>query len=140
MNALTNYINVSLVSSHFSSETDMIVEANIEKLPEKANIFEHTERSQCKYTLKSFSDLCPLTEEQRRKFSSTVLPPKHGQFLNEINNLEIYDDDIWVISYPKCGTTWTQEAVWQICNGVDLESEKSKESLRTRFPFLEYVL
>lgn len=115
----------------------MSVKVTIEKLPERANIFERSERSQCKYTLNSCSISCPLTKEQCEKFSSTVLPPKHEQFLDEIRNLPVYDDDTWVISYPKCGTTWTQEAVWQICNGVDLRSERSMESLGTRFPFLE---
>lgn len=115
----------------------MSAAVTVEKLPEKANIFERSERSQCKFTLKSCSITCPLTKDQCLKFCSTVLPPKHEQFLEQIRNLPVYDDDTWVISYPKCGTTWTQEAVWQICDGVDLTSERSKESLRTRFPFFE---
>ena len=35
----------------------------------------------------------------------------------------------------KCGTTWTQEMVWQISNNVDLEG--GKKPLDVRFPFLE---
>ena len=31
------------------------------------------------------------------------------------------ESDIWVITYPKCGTTWTQEMVWQIANDVDIK-------------------
>ena len=29
--------------------------------------------------------------------------------------------DIWVLSYPRSGTTWTQEMVWQIANKCDFE-------------------
>ena len=30
--------------------------------------------------------------------------------------------DIWVLSYPRSGTTWTQEMVWQIANKCDFEA------------------
>lgn len=115
----------------------MSVPVNVEKLHEKANNFEQPDRNQCRYLLESCSDSCPLTKEQCKKFCNTVLPLKHAQYLDQIKNLEIFDDDTWVITYPKCGTTWTQEAVWQICTGVDLDSDTSKESLGKRFPFME---
>ena len=44
-------------------------------------------------------------------------------------------EDVWVVSYPKCGTTWTQEMVWQVANSLDLEG--GKVMLDERFPFLE---
>jgi len=106
-------------------------------LNDNVNNFKNVQRKQCKIILESCSIHCPLTSEQCMKFCNTVLPPKHEQFLEQIRNLTIYEDDIWVISYPKCGTTWTQEAVWQICNNVHTKSLKANESLRTRFPFLE---
>ena len=49
-------------------------------------------------------------------------------------------DDIWIVTYPKCGTTMTQELVWQIINlskGGQLDSEKAKEFLLLRVPFVE---
>lgn len=110
---------------------------NVVLLNENANNFENVERKECKIILDSCSIHCPLTGEQCKRFCNTVLPAKHERFLEKIRNLTVYEDDTWVISYPKCGTTWTQEVVWQICNGVDTDSVKANESLRTRFPFLE---
>ena len=45
------------------------------------------------------------------------------------------EDDIWIISYPKTGSTWTQELVWMLINDVD--AEKAKGPLISRVPFLE---
>ena len=46
--------------------------------------------------------------------------------------------DIWIVTYPKCGTTWTQEIVWNIVNGVQVE--RIKEPLYGRSPFLDLVM
>lgn len=66
---------------------------------------------------------------------SVPLPLKHEKYLDEIDKLKVFEDDVWVVTYPKCGTTWTQEAVWQMCNGVTLNA--SGLSIGLRFPFLE---
>ena len=60
----------------------------------------------------------------------------NGEWAERIYNFELRPDDIWIVSYPKCGTTWTQEIVWQIINDLDLETAKSKKS-QERVPFLE---
>lgn len=60
-------------------------------------------------------------------------------FAERVKKLKIYEDDVWVVSFPKCGTTWTQEMVWMLNN--DLNYEKAlKVNLNDRFPFLEQVL
>ena len=41
-----------------------------------------------------------------------------------------------MVTYPKCGTTWAQELVWQVAHGLDLEGGKTL--LGDRFPFLEF--
>lgn len=68
---------------------------------------------------------------------SCVMIQKYmDQFAERVKAMEVYDDDVWVISFPKCGTTWTQEMVWLINN--DLNYEKALEkNLNDRFPFLE---
>ncbi|XP_015777139.1 PREDICTED: estrogen sulfotransferase-like isoform X1 [Acropora digitifera] len=59
-------------------------------------------------------------------------PAKLEQFLS---NFQTKSDDVFVVSYPKSGTTWTQEIVWQIHN----EGKVSKEIIGRRVPYLEFV-
>ncbi|GAB6026532.1 hypothetical protein CHUAL_012954 [Chamberlinius hualienensis] len=48
-------------------------------------------------------------------------------------------DDVFVISFPKTGTTWAQEIVYLIGNNADVKKAKS-ENMEKRFPLLEYPL
>ncbi|XP_074606271.1 sulfotransferase 1E1-like [Acropora palmata] len=59
-------------------------------------------------------------------------PAKLEQYLS---NFQTKSDDVFVVSYPKSGTTWTQEIVWQIHN----EGKVSKEIIGRRVPYLEFV-
>jgi len=63
-----------------------------------------------------------------------ILPPMK-EVMKKIYNFEVRSDDIWIVTYPKCGTTMTQEMVWQIVNKVD--TEKAKIMLFERTPFIE---
>jgi len=58
----------------------------------------------------------------------------------KIWEIEPRPDDVWIVTYPKCGTTMTQELVWQIINlakGGSLDSGKSKHQIFLRVPFVE---
>ena len=52
--------------------------------------------------------------------------------------MKIRPDDVWIVTHPKCGTTWMQEMAWHIMNGVDLESAQSP--LFDRSPFIDLVM
>ncbi|XP_003424762.3 luciferin sulfotransferase-like [Nasonia vitripennis] len=65
------------------------------------------------------------------------LPEYYAKFADAIENMEVRDDDIWVCSFPKTGTTWTQEMVWCIAN--DLDFDGAKVVLSERFPFLDHT-
>ena len=47
-------------------------------------------------------------------------------------NLKVRHDDIFVITMPKCGTTWMQEAAWLVANDFDLDTaETNSLSMRS---------
>jgi len=50
-----------------------------------------------------------------------------------ITNFQTRSDDVFVVTYPKSGTTWIQEIVWQILNEGEVKSTHARE----RVPFLE---
>ncbi|KAJ8722514.1 hypothetical protein PYW07_003694 [Mythimna separata] len=53
-----------------------------------------------------------------------------------IYNMPLRPTDVFVASYQRSGTTWTQELVWLIVN--DLDYEKAAEiPITQRYPFLE---
>ena len=45
-----------------------------------------------------------------------MLPSNFKNFAQKIWNFTVRKDDIWIVTYPKCGTTLTQEIMWQIGN------------------------
>ena len=53
--------------------------------------------------------------------------------LQELKNFHVYPDDVWVVTYPKCGTTWTQQIVKLIRNNGQQDDVKITLSL----PWLE---
>lgn len=65
------------------------------------------------------------------------LPTKYEQYADEIANLEVRKDDVWIVSYPKCGTTWCQEMIWMLCNNLDYKTSL-KVSLHERYSFIEF--
>ncbi|XP_059218521.1 estrogen sulfotransferase Ste2-like [Stomoxys calcitrans] len=63
--------------------------------------------------------------------------PAEQQFYGKIYDLEVYRDDVWLVTLPKAGTTWMQELLWLVMNEFDFEKAK-KEHLELRSPFLEF--
>lgn len=56
--------------------------------------------------------------------------------LEPVLNFEVFEDDVWVITFPKCGTTWSQEMVWLLMNNMDFERAK-RINIEERSPYLE---
>ncbi|XP_014239915.1 sulfotransferase family cytosolic 1B member 1-like [Cimex lectularius] len=92
-----------------------------------------------------------LTGEDREKLDSlygvpnclikvnpggVLLPPKYKELGERIHNMEVHEDDVWLVSYPRTGSTWAQEMVWCICNNLDFETARSAVG-QQRNPLLE---
>ena len=54
------------------------------------------------------------------------------QFLN----FKVRDDDVFVVTFMKCGTTWMQECAWLLLNNLNYEKSQETEVM-IRSPFLE---
>jgi len=66
-----------------------------------------------------------------------IMPKDFIKHANRIHNFNIRDDDVWISSFPKCGTTWTQEMVWCIMNNLDFDAAQ-RCTLEKRVPFFEF--
>ncbi|XP_046656673.1 sulfotransferase 1E1-like [Daphnia pulicaria] len=65
-----------------------------------------------------------------------VTTPEFAKKAEDVYNLNPRPDDVYISTFPKCGTTWVQELVWMVVNDCDFEKGK-KEQLSIRSPFLE---
>lgn len=65
-----------------------------------------------------------------------LLSKQYESEANKIYNFEVRSDDVWIVTFPRSGTTWTQEMIWLIANDLDYE-KCSTTPLVERFPFLE---
>lgn len=65
------------------------------------------------------------------------LPAPFVKYEKRIRDFRVFEDDVWVLTYPKCGTTWTQEMVWLIANDLDYKTA-AETKLHERYPFLEF--
>ncbi|KAK9503872.1 hypothetical protein O3M35_010338 [Rhynocoris fuscipes] len=66
-----------------------------------------------------------------------MLPFEYSNHAENYYNFEIRNDDIWIMTFPRSGTTWMQELLWLVNNNLDYETA-AKIPLNDRFPFYEY--
>ncbi|XP_038066844.1 sulfotransferase 1A1-like [Patiria miniata] len=57
----------------------------------------------------------------------------------ELRDFEVREDDVWVVTYPKAGTTWAQEIMSCVMHDGDLEAV-NKRHTSFRVSFLELSL
>ena len=53
--------------------------------------------------------------------------------VDKLKSFKLYPDDVWIVTYPKCGTTWTQQIVRLIIN----KGEQDDIKITTAVPWLE---
>ncbi|KAF4531661.1 hypothetical protein B566_EDAN016962 [Ephemera danica] len=63
-------------------------------------------------------------------------PYKYRQLGPDIYNFNLRPDDVWIVTFPRSGTTWTQEILYLLNTDLDFKTA-SNTHLSLRFPQLE---
>ncbi|XP_047988845.1 luciferin sulfotransferase-like isoform X2 [Leguminivora glycinivorella] len=64
------------------------------------------------------------------------LPKVYKEDADNYRTMAVRPDDVWVATFPRSGTTMTQELVWLLMNDFDYDTA-SKIDLTSRYAFLE---
>lgn len=65
-----------------------------------------------------------------------ILPQRYRDISEQVKNLKVRSDDVFLCSYPRTGSTWLQEILWLL--GNDLDFDKAKAVMQqVRNPTLE---
>ncbi|RUS70421.1 hypothetical protein EGW08_021820 [Elysia chlorotica] len=72
------------------------------------------------------------------KYRGFVFPNMFFHQIRDIHTFDVREDDIWVVTYPKSGTTWVQEIVYLLMNDLDTE-KASRTNISLRFPYFEFM-
>ncbi|KAG7191123.1 hypothetical protein KM043_007155 [Ampulex compressa] len=67
--------------------------------------------------------------------SGCLFPPQYVFYARKIRDMEVREDDVWLISYPRTGSHWAQEMIW--CIGNNFNYDKSETLMVVRNPLLE---
>lgn len=54
-----------------------------------------------------------------------ILPKKYRELHDKVKSLKIRDDDVFLCSFPRTGSTWLQEILWLLGNDLDFEKAKN---------------
>ncbi|XP_013180692.1 PREDICTED: sulfotransferase 1C4-like isoform X3 [Papilio xuthus] len=99
-------------------------------------------------------DIHPIEESETQEVNKNFLGrydyirvgPKNYFLINNykndaanIYNMPLRPDDIFVASFPRSGTTWTQELVWLLASDLDY-SKAAAIPLQARYTFLEFSM
>lgn len=68
-------------------------------------------------------------------FDGVTMPLRFKELQEDILNWPVNQEDVWICSFPKTGTTWAQEMVWMIMNNLNFQ--EGQVNLGARSPFLE---
>merc|ERR1711884_726200 len=68
-----------------------------------------------------FSESSMVRDLVRTSPPTLTFPRAFLQQLWRVREVKVREDDIWVVTPPKCGTTWLQDLTWLITNNADIE-------------------
>ena len=75
-------------------------------------------------------------DEKWKNFPKCVATAENSKRFDSYKNYSIFPDDIFILGYPRSGTTRLEELVWIIANDFDYETQLGYDC-GTRIPFLE---
>ncbi|MCL4133295.1 UNVERIFIED_CONTAM: hypothetical protein GTU68_056904 [Idotea baltica] len=61
-------------------------------------------------------------------------------FADKLHDFKFRPSDTLVMTYPKCGTTWTQEIIWTLKNNSDLKHSMANLPVNLRSPSVDMDL
>ncbi|XP_040571686.1 sulfotransferase 1E1 [Lepeophtheirus salmonis] len=97
---------------------------------------------------KLISEYVPANESFKKNFKMVVYEDcvltedmVMSSLMTNISKFPLRKDDIIVASFPKSGTTWLQEIVYELHNpeSIEIFPEESTDVMEHKFPYLEYV-
>ncbi|XP_066248129.1 luciferin sulfotransferase-like [Euwallacea similis] len=65
-----------------------------------------------------------------------LLPVDYSKFAERIWKAPVRKDDVWLVSYPRTGSTWCQEMIWLIQNNLDFQTARTALQ-QLRAPLIE---
>ncbi|XP_066994999.2 luciferin sulfotransferase-like [Anabrus simplex] len=66
-----------------------------------------------------------------------LLPTPYTDYVQRLKNFEVREDDVWIVAFPKSGTTWSQEMIWLLIHDLDYKGAKAQEIIY-RSPSVEF--
>ncbi|KAJ6635541.1 Luciferin sulfotransferase [Pseudolycoriella hygida] len=66
---------------------------------------------------------------------NVIMPRLFQDIGDEVLSFNVRQDDVWMVSYPRTGSTWAQEMIWLLANNLNYEGAKHLQQLRS--PLLE---
>lgn len=55
------------------------------------------------------------------------LPEFYLDHMGTVKDFEVRDDDIWIVTYPKCGTTFVSEMIWLLSSDLDYKQAEMQK-------------
>lgn len=70
---------------------------------------------------------------------TVTVPACFSRLQDHLKNMQVREDDVWILTPPKCGTTWTQEMTWLAMHQADVETAL-EINLFERTNFLDFAM
>jgi len=68
------------------------------------------------------------TDPKWKDFPAACMPKVFLGDFERTKNFKIYDDDVWLIGFPRSGTTLVQEMLWLMMNDYNYEEAKKVDT------------